>query len=130
MKFRASVLAIGLVLTACSKSKDTDTKETPKETPKATPGSGSGSAAPVPPPDVPPDTAEPRDPNAPFDFDKLSYDEKRAFMKDHVVPTMKPLFQKFDGEKFASFGCKTCHGKEPQKVKYKMPSDDLPALDF
>ena len=80
--------------------------------------------------DEPADAAPPAPSDAPFNFDKLDYDEKRAFMKNHVVPTMKPLFQKFDGEKFASFGCKTCHGKDPQKTKYKMPSPDLPALDF
>lgn len=51
-------------------------------------------------------------------------------MKEKVVPTMKPLFQKFDAEEFASFGCKTCHGKDPLKSKYKMPSPDVPALDF
>ena len=73
-------------------------------------GSGSGSAA--------------------FDFDKLTYDEKRDFMRNHVVPTMKPMFQKFDGKKYAAFGCKTCHGKDPQGKKYKMPSADLPKLDF
>ena len=65
---------------------------------------GSGSAAPpagsatTPPPPPPPEptgsdsgsgSAKPADPDAPFDFEKLSYDEKRAFMKEKVVPTMK-----------------------------------------
>ena len=63
-------------------------------------------------------------------FDSLSHDEQTDFMKKTVVPTMKPLFQKFDGKKFANFGCKTCHGKDPQKAKFKMPSPDVPALDF
>lgn len=65
-----------------------------------------------------------------FDFDKLSHEDKIKFMKQKVVPTMKPLFQKFDPQDFAKFGCKTCHGKDPQKAKYKMPTPDLPALDF
>lgn len=63
-------------------------------------------------------------------FDSLSHDEQMDYMKKTVVPTMKPLFQKFDGKKYANFGCKTCHGKDPQKAKYKMPSPDVPALDF
>jgi len=63
-------------------------------------------------------------------FDNLSRDEKMDFMKKQVVPTMKPMFQKFDAKEFANFGCKTCHGKDPQKSKYKMPSSDIPALDF
>jgi hypothetical protein len=65
-----------------------------------------------------------------FDFDKLSKEDKVKFMKTKVMPTMKPLFQKFDAKDFAGFNCKTCHGKDPQKTKYKMPSPDLPALDF
>lgn len=65
-----------------------------------------------------------------FDFDKLSHEDKIKFMKQKVVPTMKPLFQKFDPKDFAKFGCKTCHGKDPQKAKYKMPTPDLPPLDF
>jgi hypothetical protein len=65
-----------------------------------------------------------------FEFDKLSKEEKVKFMKQKVMPTMKPLFQKFDAKNFANFTCKTCHGKDPQGTKYKMPSKDLPALDF
>jgi hypothetical protein len=65
-----------------------------------------------------------------FDFDKLSHDDQVKFMKQKVMPTMKPLFQKFDPKHFAKFTCKTCHGKDPAKAKYKMPSKDLPKLDF
>ena len=68
--------------------------------------------------------------SAAFDFDKLTTDEKKEFMKKQVVPTMKPLFQDFDKKKFANFGCKTCHGKNPAKSKYKMPNPALPKLDF
>ena len=65
-----------------------------------------------------------------FDFDKLSHDDKVKFMKQKVMPTMKPLLVKFDAKEFANVTCKTCHGKNPQGSKYKMPSPDLPALDF
>jgi hypothetical protein len=65
-----------------------------------------------------------------FHFDKLSQEEKVKFMKQKVMPTMKPLFAKFDAKEFANVTCKTCHGKDPQGSKYKMPSPDLPALDF
>jgi len=65
-----------------------------------------------------------------FDFEKLSKEDKVKFMKQKVMPTMKPLFQKFDPKEFASFTCKTCHGKDPQGSKYKMPTPDLPKLDF
>jgi len=65
-----------------------------------------------------------------FDFDKLTHDEKVDFMKKKVMPTMKPLFVKFDGKKFANFNCKTCHGKDADKRKFKMPNPGLPKLDF
>jgi hypothetical protein len=68
--------------------------------------------------------------SAAFDFDKLTHDEKADFMKKNVVPAMKVEFQKFDPKKFANFGCKTCHGKDPKASKFKMPTPDLPKLDF
>jgi len=64
------------------------------------------------------------------EFDKLSHDDKIKFMKTKVMPVMKPIFQKFDPKEYANFGCKTCHGKDPQKSKYKMPNPELPKLDF
>ena len=51
-------------------------------------------------------------------------------MKTKVMPTMKAAFQKFDAKEFANFGCKTCHGKDPQGSKYEMPTKELPKLDF
>ncbi|MFT3697651.1 MAG: hypothetical protein QM831_31190 [Kofleriaceae bacterium] len=65
-----------------------------------------------------------------FDFDKLTHEEQSDFMKKHVMVTMKPLFQKFDAKHYANFTCKTCHGKDPQKSHFKMPTPDLPKLDF
>ncbi len=63
-------------------------------------------------------------------FDKLSHDDKVKFMKTKVMAPMKVAFQKFDAKEYASFTCKTCHGKDPQKSKFKMPTPDLPKLDF
>jgi hypothetical protein len=63
-------------------------------------------------------------------FAKLAHDDKVKFMKQKVMPAMKPAFQKFDSKEFSNFTCKTCHGKDPQKVKYEMPNRHLPALDF
>ncbi len=63
-------------------------------------------------------------------FDKLERDMKMKFMKEFVAPQMKEQFQAFDAKKFASFGCKTCHGKALKERKYKMPNPELPKLDF
>jgi len=116
-------VALCLALVACSKSSDAPK---PEPTPAA------------PTPAVVADAADPAAPRNPgpavgspdFDFDKLERVEKIDFMKRQVVPRMKKLFQEFDGEKFSEFTCKTCHGKDPKGAKYKMPSPDLPKLDF
>jgi hypothetical protein len=96
----------------------------PAPTPAAGSGSatGSGSAAPAPAPMKPPEPA--------FDFDKLSHEDKMKFMKEKVLPPMRTAFQEFDAKKFKNFTCKTCHGKDPVKSKYKMPNAALPKLDF
>jgi hypothetical protein len=58
----------------------------------------------------------------------LNYDQKKAFMKESVVPTMKPIFQACDKKKFGTFNCLTCHGEDGAARKYKMPSNDIHPL--
>src|SRR5262245_3268483 len=43
-------------------------------------------------------------------FDKLDHEQKIAFMKQNVMPAMKPVFQNHDPKKFAEFRCTVCHG--------------------
>lgn len=62
-------------------------------------------------------------PTGPAWRDDATKDQKVAFMKAHVVPPMKTVFQAGDAKKYAAFGCKTCHG--PQ---YKEPKEYLPKL--
>ncbi|HEX4515961.1 MAG TPA: hypothetical protein VH054_20570 [Polyangiaceae bacterium] len=57
--------------------------------------------------------------------DSMSKDQQIAYMKAKVVPAMGPVFQAFDGKKYAEFGCKTCHGPA-----FKVPKDYLPHLHF
>lgn len=126
------------VAAACSKSKPKD-ESTGSATPPPAPAVAIDAA-------VPPDAAE-ATVDATVDaiagsadgsaaatdavhFDKLSHDDKIKFMKTKVNPAMKAAFQKFDPKDYATFGCKTCHGKNPQKVKYEMPNPDLTPLDF
>jgi hypothetical protein len=54
--------------------------------------------------------------------------ERGKYMKEVVVPKMKVIFQEHDPELFAKFNCSTCHGKDPKKKKFKMPSPDLEPL--
>jgi hypothetical protein len=62
-------------------------------------------------------------------FDELSQEERFTVMKKVVVPTMKPLFQAQDPQKFAEFGCVTCHGPHAKEGKFVMPNPDLPKLN-
>jgi len=58
----------------------------------------------------------------------MTFDQKRAYMKGEVLPTMKPVFQTFDAKKFKTFNCATCHGKDGVERKFKMPSNDIHPL--
>ena len=58
----------------------------------------------------------------------MTYDQKRAYMKDAVIPTMKPILKAFDAKKFKKFECQTCHGEDGAARKFKMPSNDIHPL--
>ena len=64
----------------------------------------------------------------PRDWHTLSHEERKEHMRDAVLPTMEPLFLAHDGDRFASFGCKTCHGPTARERDYAMPCPDLPTL--
>jgi hypothetical protein len=59
---------------------------------------------------------------------KMTYTQRKQYMNKVVTPAMKKVFQEFDAEKFKSFDCQTCHGKDAQQRKYKMPSNDIHPL--
>jgi hypothetical protein len=63
-------------------------------------------------------------------FEKLDHDQQIQFMKEVVVPTMGPLFKNHDAQKYAEFGCKTCHGEGAEKGEFDMPNPNLPKLNF
>ena len=43
---------------------------------------------------------------------------------------MRKAFNEFDPVEYEKITCKTCHGKDPDAVKFEMPSPELPKLDF
>ena len=102
------LVAAILVLAACGSKPAAPT--TPKE------GEGNGGAATVTLPDVP--------------FADLDHDQRIAFMKQKVVPVMKPVYQNHDAKDFAQFGCKTCHGEQAKQGHFDMPNPKLPKLNF
>lgn len=101
------------------------------EAPAAPPAEPAPAEA-APPPaasEVPPAEPAPAPGAAAKPFDEMSRDEQIAFMKNVVVPTMKPLFQAHDEKAFAEFGCITCHGPGAKEGKFDMPTSALPVLD-
>ncbi|HMG24924.1 MAG TPA: hypothetical protein VK607_26490 [Kofleriaceae bacterium] len=98
------LVAAALLLAACG-SKPASTT-TPKE----------GEGATVALPDAP--------------FDDLDHDQRIEFMKQKVVPAMKPIYQNHDAKDFAQFGCVTCHGAQAKEGHFDMPNPKLPKLNF
>lgn len=56
----------------------------------------------------------------------MTPEQKGQFMAEVVVPTMRPMFQELDGERFADFGCATCHGEDAREVSFEMPNGVAP----
>ena len=99
------LVAVAILAVACGSKPPATTP--PKE------GGGSAAAA---LPDLP--------------FDKLDHDQRIEFMKQKVIPVMKPIFQSHDATDFAEFGCATCHGEQAKEGHFDMPNPKLPKLNF
>ncbi|MBK7864732.1 MAG: hypothetical protein IPJ65_40255 [Archangiaceae bacterium] len=54
--------------------------------------------------------------------------QRGRYMAKVVLPKLRPVFQAFDGEKFAKVTCATCHGEHGKQNEFKMPSAELPSL--
>jgi len=63
-------------------------------------------------------------------FETLQHEQQVAFMKQKVMPVMKPLFQNHNPKAFAEFGCVTCHGAGAKEGHFDMPNPKLPKLNF
>jgi hypothetical protein len=113
-----SLVALALVLAACgSNPQPATTPTTPANpTPPQEGGGNAGASATVTLPDAP--------------FADLDQDQRIAFMKQKVMPAMKPVFQNHDAKDFEKFGCKTCHGEQAKEGHFDMPNPKLPKLDF
>jgi len=68
-------------------------------------------------------------PNATKTWPEMTGDERAAHMHEVVAPAMRTAFQAHDAQRFADFGCKTCHGPGEQDGTFAMPNPALPYLD-
>lgn len=64
----------------------------------------------------------------PGEWAQLDFLARKQFMRDTVMPAIKPLFQSFDGVRFAAVSCKTCHASGAQAGTFALPNADLPVL--
>lgn len=62
-------------------------------------------------------------------WDELTTDERSTFMVAVFEPRMHKAFVGFDAERFADFGCPTCHGAGADDGTYAMPNPALPHLN-
>jgi len=61
-----------------------------------------------------------------IDWASMGFLDKQKHMKTVVMPAMKKLFQDLDSKRYEKFNCATCHGKDPQAAKFKMPATPIP----
>jgi cytochrome c553 len=62
-------------------------------------------------------------------WSEMDDDERMAHMGAVVMPRLQAVFQEHDPERFATFGCVTCHGNGARDGNFEMPNPDLPQLD-
>jgi hypothetical protein len=62
------------------------------------------------------------------EWQNMDFIARKQFMREMVLPALRPLFNEFDPVKFASVSCKTCHSSGAQDGSFAMPSADLPSL--
>lgn len=55
----------------------------------------------------------------------MTKEQRGKYMGMVVLPKMREVFRAYDGEKFASIGCGTCHGKDARSRGFEMPNPDL-----
>ncbi len=55
--------------------------------------------------------------------------ERMQHMAEVVQPRMQAVFQSHDPERFADFGCASCHGGGAGNGDFHMPNPALPKLD-
>ena len=61
-------------------------------------------------------------------WEKMSFEERKDYMKKVVMPTMKEEFVAFDSTRFTAMNCRTCHGSGVKDGDFKMPNSRIAKL--
>ena len=64
----------------------------------------------------------------PRPWEEMSFDDRRQYMVDEVLPRMAPLFEEHDAERYAGFSCDGCHGADMRDRNFEMPNPGILAL--
>ncbi|PRP91213.1 hypothetical protein ENSA5_57360 [Enhygromyxa salina] len=60
---------------------------------------------------------------------EMDQSQRMEHMGAVVMPRMQAVFQGHDPDRFADFGCATCHGGGAGNGSFEMPNPALPTLD-
>lgn len=63
-----------------------------------------------------------------INWEKMSFDERKNYMKKVVMPAMYEEFNKFDSTRFSAMNCRTCHGSGVKAGDFKMPNSRIAKL--
>lgn len=63
-----------------------------------------------------------------INWEKMSFDERKQYMKKVVMPAMYEEFNKFDSTRFTAMNCRTCHGSGVKAGDFKMPNSRIAKL--
>lgn len=125
-RFAVVIASLGLTV-ACGGANKPEPEESSKPAKEARASSAASSWEPAPLPEDGPikllGLTGPDD----KPWNDMNYEEKEWYMVGKVHPVMRQVFQTFNASKYEGekFECTPCHGEEPEKRKYKMPSDHL-----
>ena len=64
----------------------------------------------------------------PKPWEEMTFDERKKYMGEHVMPALGPWFETYDAERFADFSCDGCHGPDMVERKFAMPNPSIMAL--
>lgn len=54
-------------------------------------------------------------------YESMNKEQRLQAMKSVITPKLNQVFSDYDDNKYAEFGCKTCHGEKTEDTKVFLP---------
>lgn len=128
---RSSMVIFGAALSAMTCAASQPSTPPPATAAAAPAPAPAASPAPAPAPApiaTPAETAPATSGESTVDWAAMSKDQRKQYMKTVVMPQMKQTFAAFNGDRYKSMTCLTCHGDGVMQGKFTMPNPKLPKL--